>query len=273
MRVHLVQFEIAWEDKPANHAAIRELLSGAAIERDDLVLLPEMFDTGFSINTDATHDGRGASRAFIRDLATDLGVYIQGSITERTDAGALARNCSLTYSPAGALLASYDKLHPFSFGRENERFEGGGHTASFTWAASAGSLTVFPTVCYDLRFPELFRAGVSHGAQAFTVIANWPDARTEHWRTLLRARAIENLAYVFAVNRCGRDPHLGYDGRSAVIAPDGEVLVELAGETGVASVPIDPARVDGWRSRFPALVDRRAFLTPDRDDLPPHRHG
>ena len=273
MRVHLVQLDIRWEDKAANHARIRELLDPVALKRGDLVLLPEMFDTGFSINVETTNDADGASSGFMRNIATEHGVYTQGSVTVIKDEKGRAFNRSLTFSPAGELISSYDKLHPFSYGRESERFDGGNHTSSFNWESDAGDLLVFPTICFDLRFPELYRAGASRGAEAFTVIANWPSPRAEHWRTLLRARAIENLAYVFAVNRAGPDPHLDYPGRSAVISPKGEVLAEMDGAEGVQSVPIDPAEPKCWRSEFPVLADRRSILTRSADDLPAHEHN
>jgi len=270
MRAHLVQFDIAWEDKPVNHARIRDLLAGVRIDRGDLVVLPEMFDTGFSINTEKTHDADGLSVGFLRALASEYGAFVTGSVTVLEGPGGLARNRSLSIAPDGSTAASYDKIHPFSLGREHERFEAGRTTSSFAWKAAQGELCVFPTVCYDLRFPELFRAGTLRGAEAYTVIANWPDTRIEHWRTLLRARAIENLAYVFAVNRTGSDPHLSYNGRSAVIAPNGEVLEEIGDEERVASVQIEPDRVRDWRAGFPALIDRSTALTPDTNALPKH---
>jgi predicted amidohydrolase len=273
MRIHIVQLDIAWEDKPANHARIRELLSGLTLRRGDFVLLPEMFDTGFSINVETTSDGDGASSGFMRDLAQEHGVYVQGSVTVIKDEKGRAFNRALTFSPEGEEVSSYDKLHPFTFGREHERFDGGDHTSSFTWKAGEEDLRVFTTVCFDLRFPELYRVGASRGAEAFTCIANWPAPRAEHWRTLLRARAIENLAYVFAVNRAGSDPHLPYPGRSAVISPRGEVLAELGGDEAIETVEIDASAAGAWRNEFPVLSDRRSILTRSLADLPTHTHG
>jgi len=232
-----------------------------------------MFDTGFSINVENTNDGDGASAGFLRALARELGVYTQGSVTVMQGEHGRAFNRSLTYAPGGEQVSSYDKLHPFSYGKENERFDGGDHTSSFIWEADEGDLLLFPTVCFDLRFPELYRVGASRGAEAFTVIANWPAPRAEHWRTLLRARAIENLAYVFAVNRAGPDPHLDYPGRSAVISPKGEILAEMEETQGVRSVEIDPGAPKRWRREFPVLSDRRSILTRSVDDLPAHTHN
>jgi len=282
VRIHLLQLDIAWEDKRANHDRVRSLIEQTEIDRDDLVLLPEMFDTGFSVNTERTNDEDGTSAGFLRTLAHETGAYVQATITALHQSTGRAANRSLTYSPAGGtgetggaggLVASYDKAHPFSFGKEHERFDPGSRTATFDWVSGDESLVVMPTVCYDLRFPELYRASISRGAQAFTVLANWPAARIEHWRTLLRARAIENLAYVFAVNRAGSDPHLAYPGCSAVISPDGEILCEMGEDEGVVSIEIEAARVENWRSAFPPLLDRQPVFTPRIADLPSHAHN
>jgi predicted amidohydrolase len=112
-----------------------------------------------------------------------------------------------------------------------------------------------PFICYDLRFPEVFRAAARRGAEIFLVIANWPDRREQHWVTLLQARAIENLAYVVGVNRSGRDPEHVYPGRSMIIDPHGKILADAGGGEAVISAEIDPAEVRNWRRDFPALAD------------------
>ena len=122
---------------------------------------------------------------------------------------------------------------------------------------SGARMTVCPAICYDLRFPELFRVGLDHGAAMFTVIANWPEARRDHWRALLVARAIENQAIVAGVNRTGRDPHLGYAGDSLVVGPRGEILLDGGSAEGVWSCVLDGGLVDGWRREFPAWRDRK----------------
>lgn len=256
MRIHLVQLDIVWERKEANHERVRALLGEASVGPGDLVLLPEMFDTGFSLNVSVTADDDGESRGFLSGLARELGAFVQGGITARPlPESRMARNRSLTFSPDGRLLASYDKMHPFSFGREPERFEGGGQVVPFFLAGAR--MTVCPAVCYDLRFPELFRVGLDHGAAMFTVIANWPAARREHWRVLLRARAIENQAIVAAVNRTGSDPHLVYAGDSMVVGPRGEILLDAGSEEGVWSCELEGRLVDEWRREFPAWRDRK----------------
>lgn len=293
MRAHMLQLDLAWEDREANFAKVERMLDGAEPAEGDLVILPEMFDSGFSFNVERTADRDGTTLQWLIRMAEDLGVYMMGGRTVHACHACLAHNRATVISPAGDLLADYSKVHPFTFGREAERFEGGDDVVVWTWAAagqqtvvsrhapgaalavaaggtrSAGgtprgeeqwdehALRVCPTVCYDLRFPELFRIGLLKGAEMFTVIANWPEARQQHWRALAIARAIENQAFVLAVNRTGNDPHLGYAGGTIGVDPQGNVLGELGREERVLTVEIDPGALHAWRAKFPAWRDVR----------------
>jgi len=264
MQAHLVQLDIAWEDRGANIRRVHELLVGVAINSGDLVVLPELFDSGFSLNIEATSDAAGATAAALADLAKGHGVTVHGSRTIIGPDGK-GRNQAFIVGPDGSTLTQYDKVHPFSFGREPERFTGGAEVVTYRWAeaqqgAEGPSLLVCPAVCYDLRFPELFRAGLGLGAECFVLGANWPQERAGHWRALLIARAIENQAFVIGVNRAGADPHLRYAGGSMVIDPMGEVLLEMGSSEGVGSLRIDPERVRAWRERFPAWKDGKPWL-------------
>lgn len=271
MRAHLVQSDIVWENHRTNHERVEAMLARAPIAPGDFVLLPEMFDTGFSLEVERTADSSGRSRAFVARLARTLGVTIQAGITMRAPSGK-GLNRAVIVGPSGEPLAEYDKIHPFSFGRESERFEGGGAVVVFEWqmAHSTGGMgrgselpsgpRVCPAICYDLRFPELFRRGLSLGAEVFALGANWPTSRVSHWRALLIARAIENQAFVLGANRCGSDPHLEYPGASIVIDPRGRVLAEAGAGEEVLSVEIDPAAVREWRATFPAWRDRSPVL-------------
>jgi len=116
---------------------------------------------------------------------------------------------------------------------------------------------VAPFICYDLRFPELFRMAVRQGAQLYVVIANWPASRVHHWVTLLQARAIENQAYVVGVNRCGSDPKVAYAGRSLVVSPRGVILADAGGGERVLSAELDLAALQAYRAEFPVLQDMR----------------
>ncbi|MCW5776585.1 MAG: hypothetical protein KIS87_09115 [Phycisphaeraceae bacterium] len=257
MRAHLVQMDIAWEDRGANCSRVERLLDGADVRPGDFVLLPEMFDSGFSVNVSATADKAGETLDFLRRLAEDLGVYVQGGRTVHGCGCAKAENRASVLAPDGRLVCEYSKIHPFSFGRETEAFEGGTRVETWEWRAGEERATVCPAVCYDLRFPELFRIAVLRGAEVVALGANWPDARQHHWRALLVARAIENQAVVLGVNRVGRDPYLNYAGGSIAVGPKGETLGELKDEEGVLTVDVPIAQVREWRSLFPALNDAR----------------
>ena len=137
--------------------------------------------------------------------------------------------------------------------REPEFFQGGSHVLTYTW----NDLTVCPAICYDLRFPELFRKGLKLGAHIFALGANWPSPRQHHWRALAIARAIENQAFVLAVNRTGDDPHLSYTGGTIAVDPKGDILGELTDQPGTLSVEIDPKALHDWRATFPAWKDMR----------------
>jgi predicted amidohydrolase len=262
LRAHLVQLDIAWEDRDANIAAVDRLLNDATIEPGDLVVLPELFDSGFSLNIEATSDADQVTADAVSRLAQRYKVTMHGS---RTILGPdnKGRNQAHIVGPDGGVLVGYEKIHPFSFGREPERFTGGDSVTTYQWSAGTTSLRVCPAVCYDLRFPELFRAGLALGAQCFVLGANWPSERAAHWRALLIARAIENQAFVLGVNRAGSDPHLAYAGGSMAIGPMGDILLEMGEAEGVGSVTIDPGLVRAWREKFPAWKDGKPWLAGD----------
>lgn len=250
----MFQLDLAWEDREANFRLVERAADSTDIAEGDLIVLPELFDSGFSLNVASTSDKDGRTLRFLLDLADDLGVTIQGSRTVQScSACANATNRATIVAPNDTLLCEYAKIHPFTFGREPEAFDGGDAVESYSW----NGLSVCPAVCYDLRFPELFRIGLARGAELFALGANWPDARQHHWRALAIARAIENQAFVLAVNRTGSDPHLRYAGGTIAVDPRGELLGELGAEPGVLSVEIDPASVRSWRDAFPAWRDMK----------------
>lgn len=253
MKVFCCQHDILWENKPANHAKVRGFLKAANIPQGSLVLLPEMFSTGFSMNVHAVCEGTTCdTEKFLAGLAQELGVTVTGGAVVVGPDGR-GRNQSLTYSPEGKEIARYSKMQPFSLGGELQHYSPGEEIVTCSW----GGFTVAPYICYDLRFPELFRAGAKKGANLITVIANWPVTRIHHWITLLQARAIENQAYVAGVNRCGTDPRYVYNGRSIIVSPQGDILVDAGNGESVVGAELDLAAVMKWRSDFPALQDMR----------------
>jgi omega-amidase len=260
MRAHLVQMDIVWEDRAANHALVERMLDPVDVRAGDLVVLPELFDVGFSLNLDAAPDKADETLRFLLRLADDLGVTIHGSRAVRRCDCDKALNTALMAGPGGedgSVLCEYAKVHPFSYGREPESYTGGQRVEMYDWVSGDERLRVCPAVCYDLRFPELFRIGATRGAECFALGANWPAARQGHWRALLIARAIENQAVVFGVNRVGNDPFIEYAGGTIAVSAKGEVLGELGDAAGVLTVEVDPGAVRAWRETFPALKDVR----------------
>jgi len=242
--------DLAWEDPSENHRRARLRLEEAKRRGAGLALLPEMFCTGFSMESEKiAQPAGGSSETFLRSSAREIGLWILASLPE---AGSpKPRNMAILAGPDGA-VSRYAKIHPFSFGGEHRVYAGGDRIVT----VPVEGLRVTPFVCYDLRFPEPFRLAADD-TDLFAVVANWPEARRDHWRTLLRARAIENLCYVAGVNRVGEGGGLRYAGDSAVVSPWGEVLAEGSAEDGVLVADVDPAVVRDARAKFPALADRR----------------
>lgn len=250
MEIALLQLDIAWENVPENHRRAARLLEAAATAGARLAVLPEMFSTGFSLDAGRLAQASGGeSESFLQAEAKALDLFIVASIPE---AGTpRPRNMALVVSPEGT-VARYAKIHPFSYAGEHRHYEAGDRVVT----VAIDGVRVTPLVCYDLRFPEPFRVAAAE-TDLFLVVANWPELRREHWRTLLRARAIENQAYVAGVNRVGDGDNQHYTGESAAIAPLGETLVEGGSEEGVLLASVDPGVVAKLRARFPALDDRR----------------
>ncbi|MEY4483653.1 MAG: hypothetical protein RL693_1105 [Verrucomicrobiota bacterium] len=253
MKTYLVQFDIAWENKAANHLKVGGMLAAAKPEEGALIVLPEMFNTGFSTRLDITAQGSGREdEVFLASLARDLKCTIMAGIVSPL-LHDKANNESVTFSPEGELLGRYVKLQPFTLGGEAVCHHAGHEIITFPWRG----FMVAPLVCYDLRFPEHFRTAVKKGANLLVVVASWPVKRYHHWLTLLQARAIENQAYVIGVNRCGSDPHLHYNGRSVVVSPHGIIVADAGESEQVLAVDLDLDDLLRWRDEFPALADMR----------------
>jgi predicted amidohydrolase len=255
MTVVCIQFNIAWENKSANFATVRRLLAAAAPARDSLVVLPEMFATGFSMNAEGIAETYGGeTEQFLAGLAREFGIWPVAGAAIRSRDGR-ARNKALVFSPTGQLCAFYAKMHPFTPGGEREHYVPGERPVAFRW----GSCTVSPFICYDVRFPECFRAAVvAHRPELFVVIANFPEKRIQHWLRLLQARAIENQAYIAGVNRIGDDPYYHYSGRSVIIDPQGEILADAGAGEAVISAALDLVTLRKYREGLPFLADMKA---------------
>ena len=265
LRVAGVQHDIAWFDREANYAALAPRIAEAAAAGAGLVLLTETFATGFSFaDPSIAEDEGGPSSTFVVEQAAQHGVWVGGTCAERpADVADDDRvgNVFVLASPDGT-VHRYRKIHPFSHSGEHEYVRAG--TDHLTVDVDGVRCSLF--ICYDLRFADEFWA-LAHDTDAYLLVANWPAKRRHHWQTLTRARAIENQAYVVAVNRVGRDGALDADGRrtgpldhvgdSAVYDPMGEVLVSAAGAETTIFADIDTDVVAATRDHFRFLQDRR----------------
>jgi predicted amidohydrolase len=254
MHVAGVQLDIVWEDKSANYDKVRGLVAAAKLPGGALVVLPEMFATGFSMNVAGIAEPPGGpTESFVASLAGEFGVFVCGGVVLGAPDGR-GLNQAVTFAPDRELVARYSKIHPFSYGGETKHYAPGTEVITYR----IRTVPIAPFVCYDLRFPEIFRSAAKKGAQLLTVIANWPEPREAHWLALLKARAIENQAFVVGVNRCGRDPRLLYPGRGQIIDPRGNILADGGNTEGVFGAELDMAGLISYRKEFPALEDIRS---------------
>lgn len=254
--VLLVQSELVWESPEANLANHEALIRAAAPANADVILLPEMFTSGFTPQPERVACPiEGYATAWMARLAAEYNAHVMGSFVEAL--GDAFYNTAICVHPSGELLATYRKVH--LFGPEKKGYTAGERIPVF----ALNGVPVAMMICYDLRFPELFRAAAKAGAKAFFLCANWPDVRQAHWELLTRARALDNQAYLVCVNRVGRDPKLGYDGGSGLIRPTGEVGERLDNSPRAVHVTLDAGEVDAFRAQLGALADRRDDLYAD----------
>ena len=252
MKIAVIQYDIAWADRQANFNTLRPLINEAAHNGARLIVLPEMFSTGFVVDHDDIGEPiGGSSSAFLSTMAQELNVYIGGSCPEVAPDDPRPFNTFVVASPDGS-EHRYSKIHPFTYGGEDKHFRAGQEHVTIDIDGLRTSLFV----CYDLRFADEFWA-CAHNTDIYLVPANWPTARREHWMALLRARAIENQAYVVGCNRVGDGGGLNYSGDSLVIDPLGTVLAQAQSDACTLYAEIEPAFVSDVRTKYPFLQDRR----------------
>lgn len=251
----LVQCELAWESPAQN---CEQLESHIANERDntDIVVLPEMFNTGFSMNAEANAEPPGGkTEQWLRRMATELNCAVTGSIAIRD--GDRVFNRMLFATPHA--VTRYDKRHLFRMAGEDRHYAPGKHRVCVAWRG----WRILLQVCYDLRFPVFSRNRGDYDLALY--VANWPVARSDHWRCLLQARAIENLACVIGVNRVGEDGNgLRYVGDSLALDAHGNYLADLKDRPQTFRVTLDADLLAAHRARFPFHLDADNFaLTAD----------
>lgn len=251
LELALIQTELAWQDPAANRAHFAELLVEARAA--DLVILPEMFSTGFSMHSSALAEAEdGPTSAWLLEQAERIGSVICGSLIIQAADGSY-RNRLLWARPDGT-LAHYDKRHLFRMAGEHKHYAAGEQQV----VLELNGWRVRPLICYDLRFPVWSRD--PSGTDLLLYTANWPAARRQHWNRLLPARAIENLCYVAAVNRIGSDGNdHPYSGDSQVLDFQGDALLAPGEAGGVFRTRLSAAALATYRQRFPAHLDADPF--------------
>lgn len=248
MKIALVQYSPMWEDKRTNKEKILHLLND--IGRVELIIFPEMTLTGFTMRSEKKAEGiRGDSFRFFSAIAKEKSSNIFAGIIERRNTRIY--NTLVHIKPDGNLVKLYRKIHPFSYSGEDKYYSAGVRPAM----SKIRKWKIGLSICYDLRFPELYRKYGKKKCQLMVSIANWPDTRIENWKVLLKARAIENQCYMVGVNRVGNDPKFNYIGYSSIFDPIGTEIVSVGNEEKVIVAELNKDYVGEIREKFPFLED------------------
>jgi len=254
VKAALVQMAVASERPEKNLERAEQAVKEAAGAGCRLVVLPELWATGYNLKRRerwASPLGKGMFAESAR-LAKEYRIFLQAGSLLSVRRGQYYNTATL-YDPKGRSLGHYDKMHLFRFMGEPKYLSPGQKASTYTlpWGPAGQS------ICYDLRFPELYRIYGRRLCSVIFVPSEWPLPRREHWRTLLRARAIENQCFVLGVNRVGRYQDIRFFGSSAAIAPDGTTLVEGKSRENLLFAELDFSQVEQLRSTFPVLRDMR----------------
>ncbi|MCE1157189.1 MAG: hypothetical protein LWX23_07705 [Spirochaetia bacterium] len=244
MRLGLCQVDSQWENRIRTRERIAKIFD-AWDSRVDCLIFPEMGLSGFSMNRKATSLDMDDHEFFFEIASRLKTIVLYGGVEK-------GFNCIFSVDSRGVRKTEYRKRHLFSYGDEDKSYLGGTDSALVDICGMKFALAI----CYDLRFPYHFWENAK-AVDGFIVIASWPENRREHWSSLLRARAIENLAYVVGVNRVGKDPALSYSGDSAVYGPFGERHLECGPSEGVFCCEINPSRTAEIRAAYHFIEDRK----------------
>lgn len=257
LTIALAQMDVQLGQPAQNLQRAANFAAKAATQRADLLLLPELWSTGYDLERAGEYATGLEAGVFAETavLARQHQLAIVGSCLADLGEGRVG-NTAVFHNAAGQVQATYSKTHLFRLMDEEQ------------YLAAGDSLTMVETpwgkmglaICYDLRFPEIFRRYALHGAQVILLPAEWPQPRLAHWRTLLRARAIENQMFVVACNRVGASKGQTFFGHSCVIDPWGEVVLEMGEEEGLETAVLDLNLVGSVRAKIPVFADRRPDL-------------
>lgn len=252
MKIALFQMNISWENKENNYLHLEEKIVEIKKKKFELLLLPEMSFTGFSMDIKKIKESEEETLQFIKKISQKYGIAIGFGWVK--DCGLKAENHYTIISCKGEIISDYTKIHPFSYSGEDKKIIRGEEIIFF----SLNNIIFSSFICYDLRFPELFQIA-SRQANVIIIPANWPEKRREHWNCLLKARAIENQIYILAINCVGKIGDIYYSGDSCVINPNGEVLETAKDIERLLEFDLIDD-VDCYRKEFPIKQDRREEL-------------
>jgi predicted amidohydrolase len=252
MRIAIAQTNIYLEDKSYNLKKAAIFISDAANNDADLIIFPEMSFTGFSMNIMKNGEEKEETIAIMKKLAVQYNISILFGWVEKQEG--YGKNHGTIVMKDGTVCLDYIKIHPFSYAMEDKHYIAGDHIE----IVKLNEMNISTFICYDLRFPEIFQA-VSKQADIIIVIANWPQARENHWNCLLQARAIENQSYLIGVNCVGNQNTILYSGNSCMIDPEGKILISNRGEETLLIYDIEN-NVQKYRQGFPIKKDRKIEL-------------
>ena len=260
LTITIVQTQLAWENKAENLRLLSDKINSIS-EKTEIVILPEMFSTGFSMNPEALAESMdGTTVEWMKKTAEQKKIILTGSVIVKEDhsAGPQYYNRLIWMLPNGQ-YGYYDKRHLFAYAGEDEKYSPGNKRL----IASVKGWKINLLVCYDLRFPVWARQSGGEGVSEFDLliyVANWPDRRKHAWKTLLQARAIENQCYVAGVNRIGKDGNdIAYTGDSMIVDPLGEVLYQGPDKEEVFTYTLQKEKVNEVRTKFPFWKDADRF--------------
>jgi len=259
VKIALLQFDARERDRAGNLARVAAAAAEARREGASLLALPELFASGYDLAAARAEAGWEREIERTAALSREHSLAIVGSLLEPAlpgSASPLPANCAISWE-RGAERVRYRKAHRFAPLGECDHVRAGDALPA---PVELAGLRVALAICYDLRFPELFRPAAVAGVDLFIVPAQWPAVRIAHWRALLVARAIENQCFVLGVNRAGKYRDTLFGGSSLLVSPQGEIRVDAGDGEALRFGDVDPEEVRSWRARFPALADRRVDL-------------
>ena len=254
LKISLAQMDVVLGKPDENLAKARDMAERAARQCSDIIIFPELWSTGYDLENAAaystpTHKGIFAEMA---SLAREYSIHVSGSCLSLLESGQFG-NTAVFLNPDGKILGEYTKTHLFGLMDEHKYLSAGDRLIIVDTPWGKAGLAI----CYDLRFPELFRSYALAGARIVFLPAEWPHPRLAHWEILLRARAIENQMYIVACNRVGVSKNTHFCGHSCIISPWGEMVIEAGEDEEILTAEIDVDKVDQVRARIPVFADRR----------------